>query len=34
MLLLRTSYSYGVFLEKYFKLQISASWSTHGKTMS
>ena len=34
MLLLRTSYSYGVFLESHFKLQISASWSIYGKTLS
>ena len=34
MLLLRTSYRYEVFLEQYFKLQINASWSIHGKTMS
>ena len=29
MSLLRTSYRYGVFLEKYFRLQISASWSIY-----
>ena len=27
MILLRTSYRYGVFLKYYFKLQFSASWS-------
>ena len=34
MILLRTSYKYGVFLEYYFKLQFSASWSIHGKALS
>ena len=34
MILLRTSYSYRVFLECYFKLQFSASWSIHGKALS
>ena len=34
MILLRTSYRYGVFLEYYFKLQFSASWSIHGKALS
>ena len=27
MILLRTSYRYGVFMEYYFKLQFSVSWS-------
>ena len=33
MILLRTSYWYGVFLEYYFKLQFSSSWSIHGKAL-
>ena len=33
MILLRTSYTYGVVLEYYFKLQFSASWSIHGKAL-
>ena len=33
-MLLRTSYRYGVFLEYYFKLQFSASWSIHGNALS
>ena len=32
MVLLRTSYMYGDFLEYYFRLQFSAFWSTHDKT--
>ena len=32
MVLLRTSYMYGGFLEYYFKLQFSAFWSMHDKT--
>ena len=31
MILLRTSYRYGVFLKYYLNLQFSASWSIHGK---
>ena len=31
MILLRTSYRYGVFLKYYFILQFSASWSIHAK---
>ena len=34
MVLLRTSYRYGGFLEYYFKLQFSAFWSMHDKTSS
>ena len=34
MILVRTSYRYGVFLEYYFKLQFSTSWSIHGKASS
>ena len=34
MVLLRTSYRYGGFMEKYFKLQFSAFWSMHDKTSS
>ena len=34
MVLLRTSYRYGSFLEFYFKLQFSAFGSIHGKTLS
>ena len=34
MILLRTSYRYGVFLEYYFKLQFSSSWSIHVKALS
>ena len=35
MILLRTSYNrQGVFLEYYFKLQFSASWSIHGRALS
>ena len=34
MVLLRTCYSYGGFLAYYFKLQFSAFWSIHGKTLS
>ena len=34
MVLLRTSYKYGGFLEYYFKLQFSAFWNIHGKTSS
>ena len=33
MILLQTSYGYGVFLEYYFKLQFSSSWSIHGKAL-
>ena len=35
MILLRTSYRYGVFLEYYLKLQFSAPWSIriHGKAL-
>ena len=32
MVLLRTSYRYGGFLEYYFKVQFSAFWSMHDKT--
>ena len=32
MVLLRTSYMYGGFLEYYFRLQFSAFWSMHDKT--
>ena len=32
MVLLRTSYRHGGFLEFHFKLQFSAFWSIHGKT--
>ena len=31
MILLRPSYKYGAFLEYYFILQFSASWSIHAK---
>ena len=31
MVLLRTSYMYGGFLEYYFRLQFSAFWSMHDK---
>ena len=34
MVLLRTSYVYGDFLEYYFRLQFSAFWSMHDKTSS
>ena len=34
MVLLRTSYMYGDFLEYYFRLQFSAFWSMHDKTSS
>ena len=34
MVLLRTSYMYGDFLEHYFRLQFSAFWSMHDKTSS
>ena len=34
MVLLRTSYMYGGFLEYYFRLQFSAFWSMHDKTSS
>ena len=34
MVLLRTSYMYGNFLEYYFRLQFSAFWSMHDKTSS
>ena len=34
MVLLRTSYMYGGFLEYYFKLQFSVFWSMHDKTSS
>ena len=34
MLLLRTSYMYGDFLEYYLRLQFSAFWSMHDKTSS
>ena len=34
MVLLRTSYRYGGFLEYYFKLQFSTFWSMHDKTSS
>ena len=34
MLLLRTSYMYGDFLEYYFRLQFGAFWSMHDKTSS
>ena len=34
MVLLRTSYMYGGFLEYYIKLQFSAFWSMHDKTSS
>ena len=34
MVLLRTSYRYGGFLEYYFKLQFSAFWSMCDKTSS
>ena len=34
MILLRTSYRYGVFLKYYFKLQSSTSWGIHGKDLS
>ena len=34
MILLRTSYRYGIFLEYYFKLQFSTSRSLHGKVLS
>ena len=34
MVLLRTSYMYGGFLEYYFRLQFSAFWSIHDKTSS
>ena len=34
MILLRTSYRYGVFLEYYFKLQFSTSWSIHDNALS
>ena len=32
MVLLRTSYMYGDFLEYYFRLQFGAFWSMHDKT--
>ena len=34
MVLLRTSYMYGGFLEYYVKLQFSTFWSIHDKTSS
>ena len=34
MVLLRTSYMYGDFLEYYFRLQFGAFWSMHDKTSS
>ena len=34
MVLLRTSYMYGGFLEYYFRLQFSAFWGMHDKTSS
>ena len=34
MVLLRTIYMYGGFLEYYFRLQFSAFWSIHDKTSS
>ena len=34
MVLLRTSYMYGDFLEYYFRLQFSAFWSMNDKTSS
>ena len=34
IVLLRTSYMYGGFLEYYFRLQFSAFWSMHNKTSS
>ena len=34
MVLLRTSYMYGGFLEYYFRLRFSAFWSMHDKTSS
>ena len=34
MVLLRTSYMYGDFLEYYFRLQFGAFWSMHDKTLS
>ena len=34
MVLLRTSYMYGDFLEYYFRPQFSAFWSMHDKTSS
>ena len=34
MVLLRTSYMYGGFLEYYFWLQFSAFWNMHDKTSS
>ena len=34
MVLLRTSYMYGGFLEYFFKLQFSTFWSMHDKTSS
>ena len=34
MVLLRTSYMYGGYLEYYFRLQFSAFWSMHDKTSS
>ena len=34
IVLLRTSYMYGGFLEYYFMLQFSAFWSMHDKTSS
>ena len=34
MVLLRTSYMYGGYLEYYFRLQFSAIWSMHDKTSS
>ena len=34
IILMRTSYRYRVFHELYIKLQFSASWSIHGKSLS
>ena len=34
MILLRTSYRYGILPEYYFKLQFIVSWSIHGKALS
>ena len=34
MVLLRTSYMYGDFLEYYFRLQFGAFWRLHDKTSS